>query len=77
MRFVEFKNAITEELGRNPDGLTWVELKQRLDLPYEHPCPEWVHRMEQEVGLSRGRGSGRAYVWKLQREERGRRAPGG
>lgn len=65
MRYVDFRDAIRDELRRNPAGLTWAELKDRLDLPYERPCPTWVSRMEQEVGLSRAKGSGRAYAWKV------------
>jgi hypothetical protein len=65
MRYVDFRDVILEELRQNPAGLTWAELKERLDLSYDRPCPTWVKRMEQEVGLSRLHGSGRAYVWRL------------
>lgn len=70
MRYMEFRNAIQEELLGNPAGLTWAELRERRNLPYKHPCPEWVKRMEAEVGLSRAKGSGRAYVWKIKPEKR-------
>lgn len=67
MRYADFGRAIQEELLKNPAGLTWAELKERLDLPYKQPCPEWVKRMKEEVGLSRARGpAGRAYVWKIE-----------
>lgn len=66
MRYQEFRDAIQEELLANPAGLTWAELKGRLNLPYKQPCPEWVKWMEEEMGLSRAReGTGRAYVWKI------------
>lgn len=65
MRYVEFRDSIREELRRNPSGLTWPELRDRLDLPYTSPCQEWVKRLEIEIGLSRTKGSGRAYMWKL------------
>jgi hypothetical protein len=65
MRYLEFRNAIEEELLQNRAGLTWAELKERLNLPYRQPCPEWVKCMEEEVGLSRARGTGRAYVWRI------------
>jgi hypothetical protein len=65
MRYVEFRDAIEEELLQNRAGLTWAELKERLNMPYGQPCPEWVKRMEEEVGLSRARGTGRAYVWRI------------
>ncbi len=65
MRYVEFRDAIKSELRRVPAGLTWAELKKRLKLPYDIPCPEWVKQMEQEIGLSRERGSGRAFTWRI------------
>jgi hypothetical protein len=53
-----------------PVGLTWAELKERLDLPCRQPCPEWLKRMENEGGLLRARGTGRAYVWQLSPDQR-------
>lgn len=66
MRYAEFKDEIRAELQRTPDGLTWAELRDRLDLPYERPCPTWVKRMEAEIGLRRAKGAGRAYLWRLE-----------
>jgi hypothetical protein len=65
MQYVNFRDVIREELRQNPSGLTWVELKERLGLPYDRPCQTWVMRMEKEIGLSREKGFGRAYVWKV------------
>jgi hypothetical protein len=65
MRYVEFRDAIGKELRRVPSGLTWAALKSRLKLPYSTPCPEWLKQMEQDIGLSRERGSGRAFTWKI------------
>ena len=73
MRYVDFRDMIQEELRQNPAGLTWAELKERLDLPYDRPCPTWVRRMEQEVGLSKAKGPGRAYAWKVRPEKQNRR----
>jgi len=72
MRYVDFRDTIREELLWNPEGLTWKELKERLELPYKTPCPTWISRLEQEIGLSRARGSGRAYVWTVRGKARGR-----
>jgi hypothetical protein len=65
MRYIDFKNSILEELRRNSGGLTWAELKERLNLPYTSPCQTWINRMEQEDGLRRVKSSGRAYLWKV------------
>ena len=67
MRYVEFRDAIQQELKRHRNGWTWKELRDRLDLPYERACPTWVARLESEIGLRRAPGEGRAYVWTLGR----------
>ena len=65
MRYVEFRDQIDSELRRNPAGLTWVELKRRLNLPYSRPCPTWVSQLEAEIGLTRSKGAGAAYIWRV------------
>ena len=65
MKYSEFKNTIQNELSNNPDGLTWKELRDQLDLPYERPCPNWTAQLEEEIGLVRSKGFQRAYIWKL------------
>ena len=67
MKYVEFRDAIAKALRRNRCGLTWVKLRDTLDLPYERPCPNWTRRLEEEIGLSRVKGEGRALVWKIER----------
>jgi len=65
LRYVEFRDSICSTLHQHPEGLTWEQLKHMLDLPYKQPCQTWVQRMEREDGLVRGRGSGRAYLWRV------------
>jgi hypothetical protein len=67
MRYVEFRDRVVEELRRHPSGHTWAVLRDRLDLPYDRPCPTWIRRMETESGLVREKGAGRAYVWTVRR----------
>lgn len=74
MRYVEFRDSIGEELRRNGAGLTWTQLQERLGLPYDRPCPAWTKRLEQDIGLTRAKGDGRALIWKVARRARsGRR----
>ena len=68
MKYIEYRAALERELRRATEGLTWVELRERLALPYERPCPEWTRRLEEEIGLVRRKGEGRALVWELQRK---------
>ncbi|MHC4777851.1 MAG: hypothetical protein ACYTFG_04650 [Planctomycetota bacterium] len=68
MRFVDFRDVLKRELGSHPGGFTWKQLKERLDLPYDRPCPTWVERLVKEIGLKRTRGEGRALIWRIERK---------
>lgn len=68
MSYNEFKNTIQSELRRTPAGLTWTQLREKLGLPYERACPEWTKRLEDEIGLERVKGEGRAYRWRLKKK---------
>lgn len=65
MRYPEFKAAIQKHLKRNRKGATWNELREKLSLPYDRPCPEWTRRLEEEIGLTRNKTSGRALIWQV------------
>jgi hypothetical protein len=66
MRYIEFRDDIRSALRASPRGLTWAQLRERLDLPYERPCPSWVQRLEAEIGLARAPGPARTLVWRVQ-----------
>lgn len=65
MKYIEFRDLIKTELIKNPEGCTWTELRDRLALPYERPCPTWVQKLEKEIKLKRCKGQGWAFVWKI------------
>lgn len=65
MRYTEFKTVIQKHLQRNRHGATWNELREKLSLPYDRPCPEWTRRLEEEIGLTRNKTSGRALIWQV------------
>lgn len=65
MRYIDFRDAIHEALGRNHRGMTWRELKASLSLPYSRPCPDWTRRLETEIGLRRTRKRGNALIWEI------------
>jgi hypothetical protein len=67
MRYTDFRDSIRRELQRHATGLTWAELQQRLHLPYTRPCPEWTKHLEQDIGLTRTKGSGKALIWRISR----------
>lgn len=70
MKYIEFRDTIKNELLLTPAGLTWVELRDRLDLPYDSPCQNWVGRLEKEIGLNRSERVNRALVWKILSSEK-------
>lgn len=65
MKYIEFKTKIQQALLDHPEGFTWKELKEHLNLPYKTPCPEWVKQLEDEIGLVRRREEKRAYTWRI------------
>jgi hypothetical protein len=67
MTYADFRDSIANELRRTPAGLTWAQLQERLSLPYNRPCPTWTKQLENDIGLTRVKGDGRAFVWKVGR----------
>ena len=59
-----FKNVIHEMLQNADQPLTWTEIKDEANLPQKVPNNQWVHRMEQDIGLVRER-VGNRILWKL------------
>ena len=59
-----FKDVIQEVLQNAGRPLTWTEIKEAADLPQKVPNNQWVHRMEQDIGLLRDR-TGNRVLWKL------------
>ena len=51
MRYSELKESIQNALLENPAGLTWLELKSSLKLPYKIPCQTWIYQLEEEIHL--------------------------
>jgi len=62
--YEKFKTQIEAILRVEPEGLTWTEIKQRLNLPQRVPNNRWVRRMEKDIGLTRSKEA-RGIVWRL------------
>ncbi len=70
MTYLEFKDRIHDKLSQHPAGLTWAELQTVLKLSYTRPCPEWIRRLEHEIGLVRSKQPrSRAWVWQAAKKK--------
>lgn len=61
--YTEFRDKISKLLQYN-DGMTWTEIRSKLDFPQVVPNNKWVHQMEQDIGLLRIRDP-RGLIWRL------------
>ena len=70
MTYEEFKKIIKEELGKEPEGLTWTEIKQRRPELYQKvPNNLWVRTLEQEIGLVREKRTDGKTIWRLSKRK--------
>ncbi|WP_432797525.1 hypothetical protein [Poriferisphaera sp. WC338] len=65
MTYEAFREAVRSALSEHCNGLTWSQLRDQYKLPYERACPTWTRQLEEEIGLRREKGEGRALVWRL------------
>ncbi|PWI49513.1 hypothetical protein CEE45_01600 [Candidatus Heimdallarchaeota archaeon B3_Heim] len=64
LSYEEFKLRVETQLKKNPDGLTWSEIKENENLPQKYPNNIWVRKLEEDIKLKRERVRGRM-IWKL------------
>jgi antitoxin component of MazEF toxin-antitoxin module len=66
MSYLEFREKIAQVLKTQPNGLSWTEIRERLQLSQKVPNNLWVATMEREIGLQRRSDSRTAkIIWKL------------
>ena len=64
--YKSFMRKIEAILKAEPDGLTWTEIKKRLNLPQKVPNNRWVRQMEGDIGLTRTKET-KGIVWRIKR----------
>jgi hypothetical protein len=65
MTYEEFKKIIKEELEKEPEGLSWTEIKKRRPELYQKvPNNLWVRTLEREIGLIKEK-VGTKTIWRL------------
>lgn len=62
--YKSFMRKIEAILRAEPNGLTWTEIKKRLNLPQRVPNNKWVRTMETDIGLVRQTEKGKT-IWRL------------
>jgi hypothetical protein len=55
MTYQDFSEKIRDALLEAKRPLTWTEIRTAASLPQAFPNNQWVHRMEQDIGLYRHR----------------------
>ena len=58
----DFKKSVQNILERYPSGLTWTQIRDKLNFPQKYPNNQWVRRLEKEIGLKRIK-TGRDLFW--------------
>ncbi len=53
MFYDEFKDSIKNILERHPAGLTWTQIRDKLNLHQKNPNNKWVRLLEKDIGLKR------------------------
>jgi hypothetical protein len=65
MSYEDFKTKVADTLRNAGKPLTWTEVRTLAALPQAFPNNQWVHRMEQDIGLTRRREADGIIHWQL------------
>ncbi len=59
--YEDFKSSIKNILERHPSGLTWTQIRDKLNLPQKFPNNQWVERLRKDIGLKKIKMGENAY----------------
>jgi hypothetical protein len=66
LSYEDFRDKIkTALVAAGANGATWTEVRTAAKLPQAFPNNQWVHRLEQEIGLERQKDSHGIIHWRL------------
>lgn len=63
----DFRNSIKNILERHPAGLTWSQIRDKLNYSQKAPNNKWVRKLEQDIGLKRIKRGG-DMIWALEND---------
>jgi len=59
-----FKESVEKGLKGEKDGLTWLQLMEKMKMNQKRPFNQWVRQLEKDIGLIREKKGGKTY-WRL------------
>lgn len=65
LSYETFRDRIEKTLREAQGKLTWTEIRTTAKLPQAFPNNQWVHRLEQDIGLQRQRDTHGIIHWML------------
>ena len=69
MSYEQFRSKIQKAINDAGGSSTWTEIRTAAKLPQKFPNNQWVHRMEQDIGLERKRDTHGIIRWSLRYTE--------
>jgi uncharacterized protein YeaO (DUF488 family) len=63
--YEEFKNSIKSILERYPNGLTWTQIRDKMNYFQKFPNNKWTRKLEFDIGLVRTKKEGNMF-WALE-----------
>ena len=64
MSYEEFRDKIENVLKKEPNGLSWTEIRKKANLYQKFPNNKWVAKLQEDIGLVREKIKGKP-IWKL------------
>jgi hypothetical protein len=64
LTYEDFRDKIRQTL-QDAGPLTWTEIRTKSNLPQKFPNNQWVHRMENDIGLERKKDAHGIIHWQL------------
>ena len=64
LTYEDFRDKIRKTI-QETGPLTWTEIRTKASLPEKFPNNQWVHRLENDISLKRGKDSHGIIKWSL------------
>ncbi|PPD58394.1 hypothetical protein JP09_004625 [Dehalogenimonas etheniformans] len=63
--YEEFRDRVKQILLKSRSRMTWTEIRTGAQLPQKFPNNQWVHKMENDIGLSRQKDAHGIIQWEI------------